>query len=89
MNKRLIELCEFLQEYADEHPGCTKSEIAKAAADRFGLTKNSVYFDDQITVYFSSVKAQGFRTAFDHFPRSEGLTISRSWYAWFVLPGFS
>jgi hypothetical protein len=61
MRNPLEELTAFLETYVRNHPSCTKDEIARATADRFGLQRaRSVYFRPEFAIRFSSATGASF-----------------------------
>lgn len=74
----LGEVCDFLNEYARSHPGCSKKDVAATTGQRFGLTrKRSVYAGPQFSVRFSTAGGSSFSNVvislstlrnYDHLP---------------------
>ena len=61
MTTTLNDLVAFLQDYAAQHPGCTKDNISQATAHRFHLTKKrSVYAGTDFAVRFSTAQKASF-----------------------------
>jgi hypothetical protein len=59
--KPLSELCRFIQSYFKSNPTCTKSELSKATADRFSLTRErSVFRGDGFALRFSIARGTTF-----------------------------
>lgn len=64
MRNPLAELAAFLEAYVQNHPACSKDELARASAAQFGLQKaRSVYFCPGFAVRFSSVGGASFSNA--------------------------
>lgn len=78
MSKTLSELASFLRSYIEKHPECSKTEVAKATATHFGLTKTrSVYHRPEFAIRFSTASVRSFSNTvcglsrlqqFDHSP---------------------
>lgn len=61
MDKILEELTSFISSFLANHPGCSKAEIAEAAASRFSLKKTrSVYYCSEFAIRFSAASGQSF-----------------------------
>jgi len=74
----LARLCEFLNQFSQEHPGCSKDTVAKATAAEFGLRKErSVFAGPYFSVRFSVATGTSFSNTviglatirkYDHLP---------------------
>lgn len=57
----LAALTSFLETYAQNHPGCSKDELARATASQFDLQKaRSVYFRPEFAIRFSTARGVSF-----------------------------
>ena len=61
MRNPLAELTTFLETYVQNHPHCSKDELARATATQFSLQKErSVYFRPEFAIRFSTASGASF-----------------------------